>query len=92
MRAGLRSIRVRRDDPFAANQTLDAQDAHHPFHCASGNIFTLPAQNVSNLARTVELAVVRHGHQIEVGIDALCIRALMTGVVGPGSSVFMMPP
>ena len=58
VRAGQRSVWVRRDDPFAANYPLDPKAAHQPFHRAAGDIFALPPQDVPNLARTIELAVV----------------------------------
>ena len=53
--------RVRGDDPFAANHPLDPQGAHQPLHCATGDIFALPPQDVPYLARAIELAVVLPG-------------------------------
>jgi len=41
--------------------TLDSQGTHQPLHGASRNIFAVSPQNVPNLARAVEFAVVRPG-------------------------------
>ena len=61
VRAGLGGVRVRRDDLFAPKHALDAQNTHQPFNRAAGDILALAPQNVRDLPRTIEFAIVLPG-------------------------------
>lgn len=58
VRAGQWRVRVRGDDPFAPNHTPDAQGAHQPLHRAAGNVLAIAEQDMPDLVRDIELAVV----------------------------------
>ena len=79
---------------IAVTGTPDPQGAHHPFHRAAGDILAIAPQNVPNLARTAELAVVCPGRvdpeaQCSIGLGAArCpLRVTRDGTpVVPGGS------
>ena len=56
--ARLRCVRVRGDDLFAPKHAFEAQIAHQPLYRASCDVLIVSEQNMPDLPRPIELAVV----------------------------------
>ena len=68
--AGCRPVADRRPDRLAADHALQADDPHQPLHRAAGNSASFPLQLPPDLARTVDLEILRE-HAPDIRLERL---------------------